>query len=64
MKIKNPCRNCEKASRDMVNDLEYGCFNPCQRAEDFFEHVGKTIDDLIRRVNELLGESEVTDNAE
>ena len=55
MKIKdNPCRKCPKANMEFVGDLEYGCFNPCQQAEDYFADIGKKIDDLLKRADQLL----------
>jgi hypothetical protein len=51
---KNPCRYCDKANIELIGELEYGCDEPCQKAEDFFGEVGKEIDKLLNRVNELL----------
>ena len=50
----NPCKSCDKATIDMICNLEYGCCDPCQEAEDFFADVGKKIDELLKRANQLL----------
>lgn len=51
---EHPCRNCNKANIDFVDNFEYGCFNPCQEAEDYFADIGRKIDELLKRANELL----------
>ena len=56
--MTNPCFNCAKANIEDVQCFEYGCYDPCPEAEEYFESVGKKIDDLLVRVQRLLGEVE------
>ena len=54
--MTNPCFNCAKANIEDVQCFEYGCYDPCPEAEEYFESVGKKIDDLLVRVQKLLEE--------
>ena len=35
--MDNPCKHCDKANMHYVNDCEYGCDEPCQKAKDFYK---------------------------
>lgn len=61
MKLYNPCFTCDKADIEDVQCFEYGCCNPCEEAEEYFEQIGKKIDSLLKRAKALLGESEDTE---
>ena len=61
MKLYNPCFTCDKANIEEVHSFEYGCCDPCEEAEKYFEDIGKKIDGLLKRAKDLLGESEDTE---
>ncbi len=52
--MDNPCKYCDKANMDFVNDCEYGCDNPCQKAKDFYKKVGNKLDELLDKCRQLL----------
>lgn len=54
--MDNPCKECPKMTPELFEPFEYGCDNPCQEAKDFYNSVGKTLDDLLMRVKGLVGE--------
>lgn len=51
--MDNPCKYCNKANVDFVNDCEYGCDNPCQKAKEFYKQVGNKLDELLKAVKQL-----------
>ena len=54
MGMDNPCKNCGKANIDFVNECEYGCDNPCQKAKEFYKQVGNKLDELLDKCKQLL----------
>jgi hypothetical protein len=48
-----PCKHCDEANMDFVNDCEYGCDNPCEQAKDFYKRLGNKIDGLLDRLKEM-----------
>ena len=54
--MDNPCKECPKMTPELFEPFEYGCDNPCQEAKDFYNSVGKTLDDLLMRVKEMVGD--------
>lgn len=45
--MDNPCKHCDKANMDFVNDCGYGCDNPCEQAKNFWEQAGNKLDVLL-----------------
>lgn len=60
--MDNPCKNCDKANIHYVSDFEYGCDNPCQKAEDFYESISGKLESLLNKINELLEKTESDKN--
>ncbi|MBO5715553.1 MAG: hypothetical protein J6S23_04065 [Clostridia bacterium] len=56
--MDNPCKHCDKANPDFVNECEYGCDNPCQSAKDFYRVLNRQLDDLLKRAKDLLAKGE------
>lgn len=56
--MDNPCKYCEKANIDYINDCEYGCDTPCEKAKDFFRTINKKLDNLLEQVKRLIKEGE------
>ena len=56
--MDNPCIYCEKANIDYINDCEYGCDNPCEKAKEFFQSVNRKLDELLSQVKIILKRSE------
>ena len=54
--MDNPCKYCEKANIDYINDCEYGCDTPCEKAKDFFKTINNKLDELLNRVKTLIRE--------
>lgn len=52
--MDNPCKHCKLANPDFVNEVEYGCDNPCQNAKDFYRVLNGQLDDLLKRVKDFL----------
>ena len=57
--MNNPCKYCGKANIHYVNDGEYGCDEPCQKARDFYKSVGDTLEEMLETMNKLLERTEV-----
>ena len=51
--MDNPCKYCDKSIAEYLDDCEYGCDNPCEKAKDFFDSVGKKLDELLKAVKQL-----------
>ena len=47
--MDNPCKHCDEANIHSVNDCEYGCDEPCQKAKDFYKSVGDTLKVLLKK---------------
>lgn len=60
--MDNPCKYCDKANIDYIDDCEYGCDNPCEKAKEFFQSINKKLDELLNKVKRLIKEGE--NNAE
>lgn len=45
--MDNPCKNCDKANLEAVNDGEYGCDTPCKKATDFTAAISKSLDEIL-----------------
>lgn len=56
--MEKPCKHCDKANMDYVNECEYGCDNPCQNAKDFYKVWNSQADDLLKRVRDFLAKGE------
>ena len=56
--MDNPCKYCEQANIDYINDCEYGCDTPCEKAKDFFKTINKKLDNLLEQVKRLIKEGE------
>lgn len=56
--MDNPCKYCDKANTDYIDDCEYGCDNPCEKAKEFFQSINKKLDELLNRVKTLIREGE------
>lgn len=50
----NPCEHCDKADMHYVNDCEYGCDEPCEKARIFYKMAGDTLEDILKKINKLL----------
>ena len=62
-RMDNPCKYCNKANIDFVNNCEYGCDNPCEKAKDFWKKLSNKLDDLLDKLQQLLRkEDEENDN--
>lgn len=57
--MDNPCKHCDKANIHYVNDCEYGCGKPCQRAKDFYKSLGDELEMLLDKMAKLLERTEV-----
>ncbi len=53
-RMDNPCKYCDKANIDFVNECEYGCDNPCQKAKELYKQVGNKLDELLDKCKQLL----------
>ncbi len=53
-RMDSPCKYCDKANIDFVNDCEYGCDNPCKKAKDFYKEILDKIDILYDRARGIL----------
>ena len=52
--MDNPCRHCNEANLDYVNECEYGCDNPCEQAKLFYKAIGERLDDLLRLAKRMI----------
>ena len=44
----------QKVNIDFVNNCEYGCDNPCEKAKDFWKELSNKLDDLLDKLQQLL----------
>lgn len=44
--MNNPCKCCDTSNIHYVNDYEYGCDKPCQKAKDFYKSVGDELEEM------------------
>ena len=56
--MDNPCKYCNKANMEFVDDLEYGCDTPCLQAKEFYKTLGCQIDKLLDQVYTALNKSD------
>lgn len=56
--MDNPCKYCDKANIHYVNDCEYGCDEPCQKAKDFYKSLGNELDEILKKLHELIEKME------
>ncbi|HAU87717.1 MAG TPA: hypothetical protein DCW90_20185 [Lachnospiraceae bacterium] len=56
--MDNPCKHCDKANIHYVNDCEYGCDKPCQKAKDFYKSLGNELDEILKKLHELIEKME------
>ena len=62
-RVDNPCKYCNKVNIGFVDDCEYGCDNPCEKAKDFWKELSNKLDDLLDKAQQLLRkEDEGNDN--
>ena len=54
--MDNPCKHCDKANPDFVNECEYGCDSPCNQVKEFYRVLCDKLDDLIKLAQKALGE--------
>ena len=59
--MRNPCQDCDKSNIEFVNDCEYGCDNPCDKAKAFWKEIDSRLDTLLDKVKKALKESEDTE---
>lgn len=52
--MDNPCKYCEKANIHYVNNCEYGCDEPCQKAENFYKSLDDKFEALLDKLTKLL----------
>ena len=57
-RMDNPCKFCDKAN-NFVNDCEYGCDNPCEKAKDFWKQVCNKLSDLLDKCQQLLRKEKI-----
>ena len=58
----NPCEHCDNADMHYVNDCEYGCDEPCEKAREFYKSIGDTLEELLDKINKLLEKAGVNGN--
>lgn len=51
--MDNPCKHCDKAVEDYLDDCEYCCDNTCEKAKEFYNSVGKKLDELLEAVKQF-----------
>ena len=51
--MDNPCKHCDKAIEDYLDDCEYGCDNPCEKAKNFYKQVNNKLDELLKAVKKF-----------
>lgn len=51
--MDNPCKYCDKVIEDYLDDCEYGCDNPCEKAKEFYSCVGEKLDELLKAVKQF-----------
>ena len=51
--MDNPCKYCNKVIPEYLDDCEYGCDNPCEKAKEFYSSVGKKLDELLEAVKQF-----------
>lgn len=51
--MDNPCKQCPELNMGYIDDCEYGCDSPCEKAKEFYSSVGKKLDELLGAVKQL-----------
>lgn len=51
--MDNPCKQCPELNMVYINDCEYGCDNPCEKAKEFYGSIGKKLDELLDTVKQI-----------
>lgn len=51
--MDNPCKQCPELNMAYLDDCEYGCDNPCEKAKEFYSSVGKKLDELLDVVKQF-----------
>ena len=52
--MDNPCKNCENARIEYLDDFEYGCDKPCEKAKEFYKILGNKLDELIGKIEKII----------
>lgn len=60
--MDNPCKHCNVSNPDCVNDHEYGCDNPCEKAVDFREVIFISLEQISKDLNNLIEALKEIDN--
>ena len=60
--MDNPCKQCPELNMAYINDCEYGCDNPCEKAKEFYSSVEKKLDELIDKCQRLLKKEDKGEN--
>ena len=51
--MDNPCKHCDKVVEDYLDDCEYGCDNPCEKAKNFYKQLDNKLDELLKAVKKF-----------
>lgn len=51
--MDNPCKRCSQLNMAYIDDCEYGCDDPCEKAKEFYNSVGKKLDELLGAVKQF-----------
>lgn len=51
--MDNPCKQCPELNMAYIDDCEYGCDNPCEKAKDFYSSIGNKLDELLKAVKQF-----------
>ena len=60
--MDNPFKQCPELNMAYINDCEYGCDNPCEKAKEFYSSVEKKLDELIDKCQRLLKKEDKGEN--
>lgn len=50
--MDNPCKECPQLNMAYIDDCEYGCDNPCEKAKEFYNSIGNKLDELLKAVKQ------------
>lgn len=60
--MDNPCKQCKYMDPQFLDNFEYGCENPCVEAKEFYDKLGKRMDELIIKLKKLMNENNQKEN--
>lgn len=55
--MDNPCKQCKYMDPQFLDNFEYGCESPCDKAKEFYEELGRRMDELLERIKKLMNEN-------